>query len=101
MKVAVSDLLFSQSKLRKTGLSQPTKAQSELTVENDEPEKPKKDVATLMKERIAAAKKSQSKDDGTSPAQQEESAPAQAQQSPDQAVTLVNFKTNNPSTDSE
>lgn len=60
-----SDSLFSQSKLRKTGLSQPAKQQSELTVENDEPEKPKKDAAALMKERIAAAK-SRSLNDGTS-----------------------------------
>lgn len=88
-----SDSLFSHSKLRKTGLSQPAKQQSGLAVENGVPEKPKKDVATLMKERIAAAKQLQSQNDQTSPpsdeqrgrlsdpkeysasAQQEESAP--------------------------
>lgn len=35
------------------------------------------------------------------PGEQEESAQIQEQQSPDQVVTLVNFKTKNTSTDSE
>ena len=52
---------LSQSKLRKTGLPLTNNNQhQEPTVENDEPETPKKDVASLIKERIAAANKQQS-----------------------------------------